>query len=662
MRRSKLKQKGTIRGKIVAVVVASLLFVALACQIVSTYMMNNSMADSMSEYVTMEANTKAEVVDAWLQAQASSVVQMMGVVGDMGGNASIAAIQQVMQTCWDKNPNALMYYMCDSGDPRHAYMADGNMITLNFMERGWWVSAVEAQELIYTEPYQDANTGMMVVSIAQPLMMGDRQCVILADFSLDVLADMIANIDSNERVQGFLLAENGDIVAHDNSDFLPTSEGAKNLGTELGINIQANKVTRIKDYDGKSKYMYLTPVPSTGWLLGITEETSIITEKLMRSIVGIGLISVFLLILSVIVTRVIIKKSLKPVEQMKNFVIEKITGPENCPVGKDEVEQIQLLINEMQENFIGTIRQAKSIVSTVDNQMNSTTNKMFSINHNITDITAMIQETGSNVAIQSNAIEEINHTCTEVSGAVDSLAQQAQGISENASNIIARINEIVPNIIEGKRHAVTMTTDSKEKLEEAIRQVEVINQITDVTNSIKGIASQTNLLALNASIEAARAGEAGRGFAVVANEIKQLSETTDQEIGKINNLTQDILSSVRVLSEESTNIIKFLDTKVMADYEQLESLANSYRQDANYYESVSTEIGASSEELAASVEEIVSTLNSIVESQTALNAAIDNISDNLTEINGSSGDVTADTEAVLKEVSNLNDTVSSFRV
>ena len=143
---------------------------------------------------------------------------------------------------------------------------------------------------------------------------------------------------------------------------------------------------------------------------------------------------------------------------------------------------------------------------------------------------------------------------------------------------------------------------------------------------------------------------------------KLLSETTDQEIGKINNLTQDILSSVRVLSEESTNIIKFLDTKVMADYEQLESLANSYRQDANYYESVSTEIGASSEELAASVEEIVSTLNSIVESQTALNAAIDNISDNLTEINGSSGDVTADTEAVLKEVSNLNDTVSSFRV
>ena len=436
---------------------------------------------------------------------------------------------------------------------------------------------------------------------------------------------------------------------HKNSAWMPGEDTATAVSQVMPdiqgiVSAPGSEVTVATDYDNTSTYFSTSTITNSGWVFGMATMQSTVNDVLNVILIISVAITLIALALVIILMLILVKKNLRPMEDMEQFVVDNLIDDESTLSGMKEVDKIHKLIDILKERFLATIDRTRQESGVIEGMMSDAHSKIGDMNEEITTISAAMEETGASVDTQTESIRNISATCSEVSVAVDKLATEAQEMAEKAHDIQQHVEEMVPDIIRNKNSAMAITKESGKKLEAAIEGAKIIQEIVGVSDSIRAIASQTNLLALNASIEAARAGEAGKGFAVVASEIGTLSQSTNDEIDKVAELTGKVISSVDALSSESNSILQFIDEKVMKDYEGLETLANDYDRDASYYAEVSSDLGAAAEELTASVDTINSIVTAIEESQHEVNRAVQEVNDTLQDIAMNSDAISGETE------------------
>lgn len=119
----------------------------------------------------------------------------------------------------------------------------------------------------------------------------------------------------------------------------------------------------------------------------------------------------------------------------------------------------------------------------------------------------------------------------------------AKNLSDSLSQITSAINEFSTSV----QNMAQFNAMIQENVEKTRKEAE---NTDDILQFVGNIARQTNLLGLNAAIESSRAGEFGKGFSVVAQEIRKLSNSSNESINQINSILKNIQSSVIHISDK----------------------------------------------------------------------------------------------------------------
>lgn len=540
----------------------------------------------------------------------------------------------------------------------------------NYIEQEYYlVSKTSDHDSIITDPYYDPTSGVIMATCVTP-MYDPKTGAFVGCVTVDIeITSLQEIVETAEVINGGtlkLIDSNGVFLA--GIDHEQIAAGA-NMNDNPAYAAVASDIMNnesgncIVNENGVAYITYYEKLNGLDWTL-IMQVDKAAREARLRLTRTALVITACIIIAGVALALIIlINIMIKRVHESLGVMNSLADGNYSIPVkeGKmnaDEFNQMEFALNNMfgqTKDVVASIKTNTDIINDSSNSLSEASNLLSEKFNEIVDGVGVITDA---MVSSSAATEQVTASADSIADSVEKLFGQTKEALENTEEIHHRATKIKGECHEAILKAQQLSADYGKKVNESVEKAEVVENIGSLAAAISDIASQINLLSLNASIEAARAGEAGRGFAVVATEIGNLANETAKATDEINSTIEEIKVSFSDLSNNSLELLHFIDTTVSEDYKKFEEIAEQYDEDANMFAATSQTIAQSTDSIKFTIDEISHAISDIaVKTQettdvsSGISCEVQELSGNIQELS----DIADNQTAIVEEFTNLSD-------
>lgn len=308
--------------------------------------------------MTASANSQVNKLDGWLISKAKMLEITGGTIQSSFGDNEISVPMLAGYKTVDKELSDA-YFGSVEGK-----MVDGSgwipPADYDPRARGWYKSAKEQGKLVFSDPYLDAVTKQMAVSVAMPYKdtAGQVRGIIAEDILLQTLVDNVQSINLHGEGYAYLFDSKGIMLAHPDKDVVSKNifeeDKLKDMSASFKEMLSKDQGFTQFSKNGETMLEVYQKVPSTGWVLAIVVPEKVAFQPLTHLRWLLMLVALIAVMIVIGVTYFTVKRITRPIEILEGQVNRVAGGDLTVQVevdGQDEIAKLAAGFNKMVNNL-----------------------------------------------------------------------------------------------------------------------------------------------------------------------------------------------------------------------------------------------------------------------------------------------------------------------